>query len=111
MNASWKTLSWRFGCAARVDLLERQVQELRDGQQGLHSMIVDQGRSQGQQIVALQHQTQQLESAVTEHHQSLSSFQTQFSSQLAQQENRLDSLFRQQMERLEDLFAKKPRHE
>lgn len=99
------------GLHGKVDLLERQVKELRDGQQGLRAMIVDQGRTQGQQIAGLQQQTQQIEHAVTEHHQSLSSFQTQFSSQLAQQENRLDSLFRQQMERLEDLFAKKPRHE
>ena len=95
----------------RVGVLERQVQELREGQQGLHSMLLEQGRTQGHQISCLQQQTQKIEGAVAEHNHSLASFQAQFSSQLAQQETRLDSLFRQQMDKLEDLFSKKARHE
>lgn len=89
---------------ARVDFLEKQVMELKEGQHGLHNMVVEQGRTQGHQIASLHSQ-------VSEHNQSLTNFQAQFSTQLAQQETRLDSLFRQQMDRLEDLFTKKARHE
>lgn len=96
---------------ARVEVLERQVQELREGQHGLHAMMVEQGRAHDHQIGCLQQQSNKLEGAVNEHSQSLASFQAQFSHQLAQQENRLDSLFRQQMDKLEDLFSKKARRE
>ena len=95
----------------RVNELERKVQELREGQHGLHSMIIDQGRAQGTQISSVQQQVQQIDSKLGEHNATLSTFQQQFTCQLAQQESRLDSLFRQQMDRLEDLFTKKPRHE
>ena len=93
----------------RVGLLEQQVKELRDGQQGLHSMLQEQSRTQSNQIQVLQQQTAHLEHAVADHGHSLTHFQTQFTSQMSQQESRLDSLFRQQMDRLEEMLSKRAR--
>ncbi len=89
---------------ARVDLLERKVNELHDGQCRIQTVVTEQGKQQGQQI-------QRLEHAVSDNAVKLGSFQTQFQKQLEQQQTQLDGLFKQQMEKLEDLLAKKARKE
>ena len=87
---------------ARIQTLEKQVSELRDGQCQLHSMICEQGHSHGNQI-------QQLQTTVAETSHQVSQFQVQFSAQLEQQQGQLDSLFKQQMNKIEEIL-KKPRH-
>ena len=89
---------------ARVDLLERKVHELHDGQCRIQSVVTEQGKQHGQQL-------QRLESAVTDNVAKLGSFQMQFQRQLEQQQTQLDGLFKQQLEKMEDLLAKKARKE
>ena len=89
---------------ARVDLLERKVNELHDGQCRIQAVVTEQGKQHG-------HQIQRLETAVTDNVAKLGSFQNQVQKQLEQQQSQLDGLFKQQMEKLEDLLAKKARRE
>lgn len=89
---------------ARVDLLERKVNELHDGQCRIQAVVTEQGKQHG-------HQIQRLETAVSDNVAKLGSFQNQFQKQLEQQQSQLDGLFKRQMEKLEDLLAKKARRE
>ena len=96
---------------SRVDLLEKKVTELHECQHQLHSVIAEQGKTQGHQIQQLQSQGQRLEVVVSDNATKLTNFQNQFQKQLQQQQGQLDDLFQQQLNRIEDLFAKKARKE
>ena len=98
------------GSAGRIDVLERRVQELTEGQQQLHVMIQDQGSSHGTQLTELRSQTGRLEVAIGDQATQLGLFQSQFRHQLEQQQGQLDTLFQQQMSRIEEIL-KKPRRE
>ena len=98
------------GHSGRMDVLERRVQELSDGQNQLHSMLQEQGSSHGSQLQELRNQTGRLEVAVGDQASQMTLFQSQFRAQLEQQQGQLDSLFQQQMSRIEEIL-KKPRRE
>ena len=94
----------------RIDVLERRVQELTEGQQQLQAMVQDQGSSHGAQLNELRSQTGRLEVAIGDQATQLGLFQSQFRHQLEQQQGQLDTLFQQQMSRIEEIL-KKPRRE
>lgn len=98
------------GSNGRLDVIERRVQELTDGQFHLHAMFQEQSTAQGSQINDLKSQANRLEVAVSDQNTQIGLFQNQFRAQLEQQQGQLDSLFQQQMSRIEEIL-KKPRHE
>lgn len=99
------------GMEARVQLLERQVNELHEGQCRFQSASAEQAKQHGLQIQQLQQQGQRLETVVAENVSQLGSFQSQFQRQLDKRQSSLDFMFQQQMDKIEDLFSKRARKE
>ena len=93
------------GSEARLNALEKQVQELHVGQASLAAVVSEQGATHQCQMAQLHNQTTQLEAAVQEHSGHISSFQMQFQAQLDKQQHSLDSMFTRQMAEFKDMLG------
>lgn len=104
---------------ARVGFLEKQVQELHQQTQSLHTVVSQNAHDHGAQIQEVRTQLAQhcthFEAALASQSSQMQSFQDafqeQFRQQSAHQQTMLDSMFHKQMSQFESLLAKRHKPE
>ena len=104
---------------ARVGFLEKQVQELQQQTQSLHTVVSQNAHDHGAQIQEVRTQLAQhcthFEAALASQSSQMQSFQDafqeQFRQQSAHQQTMLDSMFHKQMSQFESLLAKRHKPE